>query len=232
MVKEAPTYTFERIVEVISNISNIEDRVYAELLFWLACREGELAPYVHYKHKYTKGHDGEPPRLKDKKQLSCSFGLNVDNIELGDEYITITNIPVFKTKNLSESKNGFVFKKGNPFFNDIYKYVAGRKAIRERQKELGDVTAVYLFDVVPGGVKSIQQDFWARRKRLERHLKKADKDFRIHSLRRSRATIAGDASGDVFYVRDLTGHKTVEMASRYVSKRRLFDSMKKYEVKE
>ena len=230
MVNTAPDYPFERIVEVVSSIPNKQDRVYAELLFCLACREGEIVPYVHYKHKYSKQTDEEPNKLLDKKQIACSYGINVDDVYFTGDFIGFNKIPVFKTKNLSESKAGFIFKKNNPFFYDILTWVQKRKAIRENKKGEGNITPVYLFDVPVQGVEDIQRDFWARRKRLERQLKKADKLFRPHSLRKSRATIAGNISGDVFYVRDLLGHKSIEMSSRYVAKKKLFDSIQKYEV--
>ena len=235
MTKTAPTYSFNRIVEVLSSISDREDRVYAYLLFWLACREGEIIPYAHFKHKYSKKEGEIKGKLLDKKHLTNTFGINIDDVHIENDdvlglYIDIDKVPVFKTKDLDRSKNGLIFAKGNPFFNEILGYVRERKQLREQQKESGDMQAVYLFPVPAGGWAEIQRSFWTRRKRLDRHLKLADKEFRIHSLRRSRASIAGNNSGDVFYVRNLTGHKSIEMASTYVAKRKLLDSMKKYEV--
>lgn len=231
MVTEAPAYPFERIKEIILNITRQEDRVYAELLYCLACREGEIVPYTHYKHKYSKkkrDNNDEPPQLLDKKHSICSYGINIDDVLRLEDHIAFERVPVFKTKNKNEHKPGFILN-NHPFYFDILNWVEKRKNLRQQKQAVGDTSAVYLFDVPSTDPIVIQRNFWARRKRLERALKKSDESFRIHSLRKSRATLAGVVSGNIFYVRDLLGHRTIEQSSKYVARKKLFDSMKKYE---
>ena len=77
--------------------------------------------------------------------------------------------------------------------------------------------------------KDIEKFVWRFTKRLYLSLKKADPTFKIHTLRVSRATDAGDASGDAFYVRDITGHKSIQMAAEYTKSKNFIDKARKYE---
>lgn len=230
MVVKGKAFSQERVFEVILSIQGNDLRVYAALLYWLACRSGELLPYAHYKSRYSKRKGEHGTRRLLKKRFShITYGVDIDSVEVSEDLIRFKEVPVFKLRK-GQNKEGFVFRKNNPLFTDIREWVLKRKALREELQDKGELNTVYLFSSGDFGVGEVNRFFWMFKKRLERALKLVDKSFSVHSLRVSRATVAGNASGDAFYVRDITGHSSVEMAGQYVKGKRLFENMRKYEV--
>jgi integrase len=61
--------------------------------------------------------------------------------------------------------------------------------------------------------------YWQVRKTWQRIRMRAGlEDVRVHDLRHTVGTYAGQAGLNAFMVRDLLGHKTLAMTGRYVSK--------------
>jgi integrase len=65
-----------------------------------------------------------------------------------------------------------------------------------------------------GGLTYSQLDHAFRRIRKSAELK----DVRLHDLRHTAGTYAGAAGLNAFVVRDLLGHKTLQMTNRYVER--------------
>jgi integrase len=229
----------EELIPLLQSIQPPKLQTYAALLYWLACRAGELLPYTHYKTTYKKNLETKK-LVKDingnfiiekREKVFETPGIPVSTIKVMDEWIEFTSIPVFKSKENNKTKTGFVPKKNNPLFQTILKYVAERKAIQtieyEKTKENGSlIRTVYLFERELAG-ETNQQFFWRFKKALERYMNYSG--YTIHSLRKTRATKAGNISGDPYYVQSITGHASISMASEYVQSKKLFDSMKRYE---
>jgi len=226
---------------LLQSIKNTQLKVYASLLYWLAARAGELLPYEHYQTKYKR--DKKNQLIRDKKghcivesriKLFTSPGIPFSTIQVKDNYIEFLQVPVFKTKKgikETDYKTGLISKNKNPVYEDILNYVLKKKKIQEAKNKAAENSGsppdtIYLFSK---GVedKDSEHFFWRFKKRLDRVMWK--KGFTTHSLRKSRLTKAGNSSGDVFFVKDISGHKSIGMASEYVAKKRLLDNMKKYE---
>ena len=237
MTTKAIVIPKEDLMPFLAGIKSPQTQTYACLLYWLACRSGELLPYTHYKLIYKRDEQGK--LVKDdsgnyvvvSKSVSYdSPGVRVSDIHVGENMIEFDNIPVFKSKERNKTKNGFVPRKNNPLFDNIALYINNRKRLQdlENQKALDSGSSpatVWLFE------KEFPTDtnelfFWRFKKRLDRLLHK--RGWSSHSLRKTRLTHAGNVSGDPYFVQELSGHASINMASEYVAKRKLFDSMRKY----
>jgi len=212
-------------------------QVYAALLYWLACRAGELLPYTHYKVAYKKDSNDKLVRDANKNAIILSKeidyttpGIPISTVAVEPDFIEFTEVPVFKSRGI-KYKNGFVRRKGNPMFDQIATYVIERRALQANANAIAEgsgkpPTTIYLFE------KELEEEsdlqfYWRFKKKLERFMNK--KGYTVHSLRKTRATVAGNISGDAYYVQSITGHASIGMASEYVAKKKLFESMKKYE---
>jgi len=227
----------EDLFPLLLSIKQRDLRVYASLLYWLACRAGELLPYQHYKTTYKRNEKGELIRddrgfceIESREEIYSSPGIPVSSIEVKENMILFSAIPIFKSKKKGETKIGIVPKKNNPLFGDIASYISERKELQARRNSEAEnsgspPSTVYLFqtellDDTP------ELFFWRFKKRLDRVLSK--KGFSPHSLRKTRLTHIGQKSGNVFYVKALSGHASISMASEYVASKNLLDDMKKY----
>jgi len=226
---------------LLQSIHKRKLQVYASLLYWLAARAGELLPYEHYKTTYKKDEKGKALRdekghciIESREKLFSSPGVLVSTINVNKTYIEFLQVPVFKSKKgLKETdfKTGIVPKAKNPLFSVILSYVEERKALQDKANKEAENSGVppatvFLFDKEEQDLDG-EHFFWRFKKQLDRVM--SAKGFSSHSLRKTRATKAGNDSGDAFYVQSLTGHSSIGMASEYVAKRRLLDNMKKYE---
>ncbi len=212
-------------------------QTYAALLYWLACRAGELLPYTHYKITYKKDENGKLLYDKNRKAIVVSRetnytspGIPVSTVTVQDNYIEFSEIPVFKSRNKDTVKAGIVPAKNNPLYSQITSYVLERKAVQQKFNEEASESGsppvtVYLFEKELESESDLQF-FWRFKKQLERFMNK--KGFTVHSLRVTRATDVGNVSGDAFYVQSITGHASINMAGEYVKKKKLIDSMKRY----
>jgi hypothetical protein len=234
---KSKTIPEEMLWPILNSIHPTKLRIYATLLYCLACRSGELLPYTHYKIKYKKTNKGKLIRnengnpIIEKRIINYeSEGIPVSTIKLKKDLIEFNEIPNFKTRT-KEYKTGFVAKKICPLFKEIYDYVFERKQSQKEEDEKAINSGVppktiYLFEK-DFPLESNEQFYWRVKKQLQRFLSK--KGFTVHSLRVTRATKAGNDSGNVYYVQSITGHKNINMASEYVKKRNLLDNMKRYE---
>lgn len=216
-------------------------QVYASLLYWLAARAGELLPYEHYKTTYKRDSEGKLIRddkghciVETREKLFSSPGIPVSTIVVHKTYIEFNQVPVFKSKKgfkETDYKTGIVPKAKNPVFESILSYVIERKAVQQKVNEEAENSGsppatIFLFEPEVEDVDG-EHFFWRFKKQLDRVMNA--KGFSTHSLRKTRATKAGNDSGDAYYVQSITGHASINMASEYVAKKRLLDNMKKYE---
>jgi hypothetical protein len=224
--------TERQIINTITAIPERELKAYAAVLFWTACRAGELLPYQHYKLYYKKDNgrimtdEYYKPLIDRREATNITYGINVEDIEIDKEKIHFKKIPVFKTRGETQ-KEGLIWKVDHPLYDHIISYINERKAVMQSLRDQGNPKAVYLFEAE--SPEEIERYTWRVTKRLYIALKKADPTFKIHTLRVSRATIAGDASGDPFYVQSITGHKSIQMASEYTKSRNFLDKARRYE---
>ena len=229
-------FTQERVIELIQTITKPKLRAYATILYWLACRAGEPLPYIHYEYKYKKDNQTQQlirdekgnPILESKTFKYASQGIEIDSIILEPSFIKFNKIPVFKTKEI-DYKEGFIPQKNNPLFVDLCAFIQERKTLREELKAQGNPRMFYLFEPQNLTEKDTLNLYWRMQKALIKELKSKEPNFKIHSLRVSRATQAGDASGDPFYVQSITGHVSIEQASQYTKSRNFKDKFQKYE---
>jgi len=237
MTTNTPIIPDQELFPLLQSIKNKKLRIYATLLYYLAARAGELMPYQHYKTFYKKDEQGKLLRDENNRGIMLhkimkneSPGVKVSTIEIMNNGIQFNSLPVFKAKEIKE-KTGFVQKKDNPLYNDVLSYVLERKELQEKENKIAEHSDVppkiiYLFDKdYPEETR--EQYFWRIRKRLYRIMYK--QGYRIHSLRKTRLSQAGNISGDPFYVKSLSGHATINMADEYVQGKNLRDMMKKYE---
>ena len=227
----------EDLWPLISSIKDRKMRVYASLLYWLAARAGELLPYQHYKTKYKRDYAGKLIRneegsclIASRLRLFESKGIPVSTIHVKENIIFFDAVPVFKSKNKLSSKPGIVPKKNNPLFEEITSLVNERKALQELENKQAENSGkppatIFLFEK-ESVLDSDELFFWRFKKRLDRIMAKTG--FSPHSFRKTRLTKAAE-SGDAYYVKALSGHSGIEMASQYVAPKNLFESMKKYE---
>jgi len=228
----------EDLFPILQSIDTLKMRVYASLLYWLAARAGELLPYQHYKTVYKRDEKGNLIRdhkgfceIESRTELYSSLGVPVSTIRVEEDIIFFDSIPVFKSKKKGLTKAGIVPRKKNPLFEDITSFVSQRKQLQEKANTEAENSGkppatIYLFEKELES-ESNEQFFWRFKKRLDRLLSK--KGYSSHSFRKTRLTRAGNVSGDVFYVKALSGHSGINMASEYVAKKNLFDNMKRYE---
>jgi hypothetical protein len=233
-VKTSPIGVGE-MLQAFSSLHSLELKVYGYLTYALACRAGELLPYPHYKTVYEKLENGKYKAMS-KQFVSYSLGVSVASIsylDLNGKVIDGSNkdlvlairfdkIPVFKQPE-NTTKTGFVFRKGNPFFPFILNYVESRKVVQVATKG----KLVYLF--APTEEIDLGGYFYRFKRRFERAMKKVLPEFHVHQLRVTRASVAGDLSGNPFYVQELTGHANILQAAAYTKSKGLYDKIKKYE---
>ena len=227
----------EDLFPLLLSIKQRDLRVYAGLLYWLACRAGELLPYQHYKTTYKRDKDGVLVRdekgfceIESRQEIYSSPGIPISTIEVKEKMILFSVIPVFKSKKKGETKIGIVPKKNNPLFADITTYINERKELQDKRNKEAENSGsppptVFLFETDLFN-DTPELFFWRFKKRLDRVL--AKKHFSPHSLRKTRLTHIGQKTGNVFYVKALSGHASIEMASEYVASKNLLDDMKKY----
>jgi hypothetical protein len=227
----------EDLWPLIQSIKDKKMRVYASLLYWLASRAGELLPYQHYKTIYKRDAKGKLIRnsegsclIESKTKIFESKGVSVSTIKVTPNVIFFDAVPVFKSRKRTSSKPGIVPRKQNPLFEEISSFINERKALQETANKQAEnsgspPTTIYLFEK-ESFLESDELFYWRFKKRLDRIM--AKKGFSTHSFRKTRLTKAAD-SGDAFYVKAISGHAGIEMASQYVAPKNLFDSMKKYE---
>lgn len=229
----------ERILAVINNIQEQNLKVYAAILYFTACRAGEILPYQHIKINYKKTLEGKleldelyRPIVESKQETNITYGINVDDIEILPDKIHFKKIPVFKTRG-ETCKEGIIWNTPNPIYQNVIDYIKERIDYRDKLREKGNLESVFLFESDKESKKDKEDDIkkftWRFTKRLYMALKKVDPTFKIHTLRVSRATVAGDKSGDPFYVQSITGHKSIQMASEYTKSKNFMDRAKKYE---
>ncbi len=222
---------------LVQSIRSKKMRVYASLLYWLAARAGELLPYQHYKTLYKRDENDQLIRningsckIESKTKVFESPGVPVSTIRVNPDIIFFDAVPVFKSKKQTTTKPGIVPRKNNPLFEEITSYVNERKALQEVENKQAEnsgspPTTIFLFDK-ESPYESSELFFWRFKKRLDRVMRK--KGFSTHSFRKTRLTKAAE-SGDAYYVKAVSGHAGIEMASQYVAPKNLFESMKKYE---
>lgn len=233
--RKVKTLAFDqsRVMDLLKAINRPNLRAYGTLLYWLACRAGEPLPYIHYEHHYQKDFEGKAvlnekglPVLENKELKYKSFGIDVDSITLTPKYIQFKKIPIFKTRQL-DYKEGLIPQANNPLFDDLCEFINERKKFKDALREQGNQRTVYLFEAKDEA--DMETYYWRLSKALIKELKSMEPTFKIHSLRVSRATQAGDASGDPFYVQSITGHASIEQASQYTKSRNFKDKFEKYE---
>lgn len=239
---KAKAYPKEEIYNLIGKITDPEIRVYLTMSFAMANRSGELLPYQHYSTKYMKDSDGNLLKVKGVKgdygviesrtPSWVSYGVDVGKIHYkydseGEvEIIVIDEIPVFKTRKMTFDK-GYIYRGGNPFFDEIKRYIDNRKALLSPSKRV-----VYLFEKEAGDTP--ERFFWRFKKRVQKAINKVLPgsmiDFKIHSLRTSRATDSAEVSGgDIFYVQAITRHRELKNLQQYVQPVQMEKKIKKYE---
>lgn len=237
MTTKTQTISKQDLFPLLLSIKQKDLRVYAALLYWLACRAGELLPYQHYKTTYKRDSEGYLIRnkkgfceIQSKETTYSSPGIPVSSITIKPKMILFSAIPIFKSKKKDHTKIGVVPKRNNPLFETIASYIEERKEIQEKENKKAENSGkppatVYLFESNLLGDTN-ELFFWRFKKRLDRILEK--KGYSSHSLRKSRLTHIGQKSGNVFYVKALSGHASINMASEYVAEKNLLDDMKKY----
>jgi integrase len=229
----------ERILTIINNIQERNLKAYATILYYTACRAGEILPYQHIKLNYAKQQNGKMkldeysrPIVESKEETNITYGINVDDIDILPDRIHFKKIPVFKTRG-ETCKEGIIWGSDNPLYKHILDYIKEKMEYRDKLREDNNLESVFLFESDKENKKDKQEDIkkftWRFTKRLYLALKKVDPTFKIHTLRVSRATVAGDKSGDPFYVQSITGHQSIQMASEYTKSRNFMDRAKKYE---
>lgn len=237
MSTKTPVIPKEDLFPLLLSIKQRDLRVYAGLLYWLACRAGELLPYQHYKTTYKR--DKEDKLVRDEKgfceivsreEIYSSPGIPISSIEIKKDMILFSAIPIFKSKKKGETKIGIVPKKNNPLFEEITSLISERKEVQEKLNKEAENSGrppatVYLFQTELFN-DTPELFFWRFKKRLDRVL--ARKGFSPHSLRKTRLTHIGQKTGNVFLVKALSGHASISMASEYVASKNLLDDMKKY----
>jgi hypothetical protein len=239
---KAKAFPKQEIYQLISSCEGEDIRVYLAMSFAMANRSGELLPYQHYKTTYKKDSDGRLLQvagdkgnyavLDTKTPTWVSQGVNVSDIEYEYdsegkvELIVIKRVPVFKTKQMSFGE-GYIYRVGNPLFDEIVAWINKRKALVTLSNPL-----VYLFELPEG--RTPERFFWSFKKRVQKEVRKHLVgnliQFKLHSLRSSRATDASEASGgDVFYVQAITRHRDVRNLQQYVQPVHMKRDIKKYE---
>jgi hypothetical protein len=239
---KAKAYPKEEIYALINKITDLDIRVYLAMSFAMANRSGELLPYQHYSTKYMKDNEGNLLKVKgDKGDYGViesrtpswvSYGVDVGKIhykydsEGEAEIIVIDEVPVFKTRQMTFDK-GYIYRGGNPFFNEIKNYIDNRKSFLSINKRV-----VYLFEKESGDTP--ERFFWRFKKRVQKAVKEILPggmiDFKLHSLRTSRATDSAEASGgDIFYVQAITRHRELKNLQQYVQPVQMEKKIKQYE---
>jgi hypothetical protein len=220
------------------------ERVYLATSFSLANRSGELLPYQHYNSTYERHDDGKLVLIKGEQEGSVyakrlthipsyvSNGVNVSTItykydnDNNVDMIVFNQIPVFKSKVITYEP-GLIYRKTNPFFDEILTYINERKALPANK-----LNPTWLFE------KPIEQSherfFWSFKKRVQKAIKKVlpagMSDFVLHSLRTSRATDAAEKSaGNIFYVKSITRHRSIKNLEQYVQSINLERDVRKFE---
>jgi integrase len=244
---KSKAYPRQDIFRVIDSIKEPTLRVYLALTFFMACRSGELLPYQHYKTTYEKNAEGKMMKVKAEdgstygKVLArtpeyVSLGVAVDDIsyEFSEDkkidMIIFNKLPVFKSKRKAFDK-GYVVKTNNPFFDEIVAWIEHKKKIQadlREQRLIKDRRIVYLFDLPDGYTP--ERYYWAKKKQVQRLVKKYLPGFRLHSLRSSRATDAAELShGDIFYVQGITRHRDIRNLQQYVQPVHMKEKARQYE---
>ena len=250
------------ILNVLDNIQNEKIKMLACLMYWCAARVGEPLPYVKYEFEY-EGEGGRRSRhwragfdkykLKSKKPVVISRGIDLDTIKLEEDRIVFEAFPVFKARDKLETSLAVVpryynsysefnpakpVEMVNPHFQFMWKFILNRKLETESFREAGIIC--YLFNPdekfswngkgdIPPEIVSVYARFYEKtKKRLARVLKKVNPSFKPHQLRVSRATEVGLRSGNVFVVKGITRHRTVEQASQYVVSQDLWRQLVSY----
>lgn len=239
---KAKAFPKQEIYALISKVEGEDIRVYLAMSFAMANRSGELLPYQHYSTTYKKDNEGNLMKVKGIKSDYAivdtrtpswvSNGVNVSKIhykydsEGQPELIIVDEVPVFKTKKLTFEK-GYIYREGNPFFGEILNFVNKRKALLSSKNR-----EVFLFELPKD--KPAERYFWWFKKRVQKEIKKHLSgdllEFKIHSLRSSRATDAAEASGgDIFYVQAITRHRELKNLQQYVQPVQMEQKIRKYE---
>lgn len=226
---KSKAYRMEQMIQAISRIKNKQLRVYGAMTLYLATRSGELLPYKHYHYRYEKNADNktlfrysaEGTKYAAKREVIStteSKGIDISTIQVYDNRIELM-LPVFKCKRFVESP-GYIYKKNNPFFEEIKEYIMNRKALFPFVKG-----PVYLFQAT-GDVESYFNSF---RKKFIRALQKEIPGAKIHSLRKTMATHAAEISkGNIFFVKSVTRHRTIGVLSEYVEPVLFKEQFEKY----
>lgn len=228
--RKAEAYNMQEVLDALKGIKDQKLRVYGAITLYLAARSGEIMPYRHYHYEYerndegkvmkTKSQDGSTKYASKRKVISSydSPGIEVSSILILEDYIKF-KVPVFKCKELVYD-SAFIFKKNNPFFDEIKEYIIARKILKEQVNK-----PVYLFQA-PGDVEKF---FYSFKRRFARAFKKQLPGAKVHSLRKSMATYAAVISGgDVFFVKGVTRHRKLETLTEYVAPVKLEKQFRSY----
>jgi len=239
---KAKAFPKPEIYGLINKCEGEDIRVYLAMSFAMANRSGELLPYQHYKKTYQRdmngklmvvhGDRGDYAVLATSTPTLTSQGVNVSDIDYdyddkGEvELIIIHKVPVFKTKKLTFGE-GYIYREGNPFFQEILGFINKRKELVVSKNK-----PVFLFELPEG--KTPERFFWSFKRRVQKEVKKHLVgnlvEFKLHSLRSSRATDAAEASGgDIFYVQAITRHRDVRNLQQYVQPVHMKQDIRKYE---
>lgn len=228
--KKAIAYPIEQVIAAIQSIASKELRIYGAITLYLATRSGEIMPYRHYSYTYEKNSEGKtmktiakdgqtkyPSKRTIIKQYD-SPGIEVTSIRVFENRIEF-NLPVFKCKQPTQDI-GFIFKKNNPFYEEIKEYILSKQLQRRILNK-----PVYLFQA--NG--NVEKYFYNFKKRFIRALQKQIPGAKVHSLRKTMATHAANISGgNIFFVKGVTRHRKLETLNEYVAPVQLKNQFEKY----
>ncbi len=165
-----------------------------------------------------------PQGVRDRALLLLGFagafrrselaGLNVGDLDVGDDGVTVT------LRRSKTDQEGAGRKVGVPFGSD--KATCPVRAVRAWLDLLGESARGPLFRRVDrwgtvGKGRMTGQAVW----RIVRRI--AGDDFSGHSLRAGLATAAAKAGKSALAIQKQTGHKSIAMVARYVRDAKLFD---------